>query len=92
MTRRDKERIKKRAREITVEELEAEYYKAVFDCLGSQTERMYELGYDIADIMEREKIEDDLCEEADVLEEICYERGIRLWQKEAENESNKDTV
>ena len=59
MTRRDKERIKKRAREMTVEELEAEYYKAVFDCLGSQTERMYELGYDMADIMEREKIEDD---------------------------------
>ena len=82
MTRQDKEQIKKRAREMTDEELEAEYYKAVYDCLGSQTEQMYELGYDIADIIEREKFEDYLCDQADVLEEICQERGIELWKEE----------
>lgn len=88
MTRQDKEQIKKRAREMTDEQLEAEYYKAVHDCLGSQTDRMYELGYDIADIIEREKFEDYLCDQADVLEEICYERGIKLWQDEQKETKN----
>ena len=80
MKRQDKEYIKKQAREMSDEQLEAEYYKAVYDCLGSQTEQMYELGYDIADIIEREKYEDYLCDRADVLEMICQERGIKLWQ------------
>lgn len=82
MKRQDKECIKKQAREMSDEQLEAEYYKAVYDCLGSQTEQMYELGYDIADIIEREKYEDYLCDRADVLEMICQERGIKLWQEE----------
>ena len=82
MKRQDKEQIKKRAQKMTNEELEAEYYKAVLNCLGSQTDRMYELGYDISDIIEREKLENDLCDEADLLEAICYERGIKLWEDE----------
>ena len=82
MTRQEKEQIKKRAEKMTNDELEAEYYKAVLDCLGSQTERMYELGYDISDILEQEKFEEYLCDQADVLEQICHERGINLWEDE----------
>lgn len=88
MTHREKEQIKKLARAMTDEELEAEYYKAVYDCLGSQTDRMYELGYDMSDIIERDKYEKYLCDEADVLEEICHERGIKLW--EDEQKENKE--
>ena len=62
------------------DDLEAEYYKAVYECLGSQTEAMYELGYDIQDILECEKFEDFLCDKADLLEALCQERGIELWK------------
>ena len=91
MTKKEKNEIIKWAAQLTNEELEKEYYKAVYDCLGSQTEEMYELGYDIQDIIEREKFEDYLCDRADVLEEICQQRGIKLW-KENTNESNQNTV
>ena len=62
--------------------LEEEYYKAVYDCLGSQTEEMYELGYDISDILEQEKYEKYLCDYADMLEYVCIQRGIELWKEE----------
>jgi len=84
MTKKEKNEIIKWAAQLSDEELETEYYKAVYDCLGSQTEEMYERGYDIQDIIEREKFEDYLCQRADVLEYICQERGIRLW-KEKDN-------
>ena len=93
MTRTEKNEIIKWTKDLSDQQLETEYYKAVYDCLGSQTEQMYELGYDIADIIEREKFEDYLCDRADVLEAICQERGIELWkEKETNNESDKDTV
>jgi hypothetical protein len=42
---------------------------------------MYELGYDIADIIEREKYEDYLDQRSDLLGRLCEERGIKLWEK-----------
>ena len=87
MKRKEKNKIIKWAAQLSDEELEAEYYKAVYDCLGSQTEEMYKRGYDIQDILEREKFEDYLCQRADVLEYICQERGIELW-KENTNDTN----
>lgn len=66
---------------LTDEQLEKEYYDAVFDSLGSQTEEMYERGYDIVDILEREKYEKYLSRRSDMLENICFERGIKLWEK-----------
>ncbi len=54
----------------------------MFDSLGSQTEEMYERGYDIADIREREKYERWLSRRSDMLEDICRERGIKLWETE----------
>lgn len=90
MKRGEKTKIKNWARKLSDEELEKEYYKSVYDCLGSQTEDMYELGYDIQDILEREKYEDYLCEYSDVIEMICQERGIELWKEELENASEKE--
>ena len=55
----------------------------MFDTLGSQTEEMYERGYDIADILEREKYEKWLSRQSDMLEMICSERGIELWEEYA---------
>lgn len=62
-------------------ELETEYYNAVYDSLGSQTEAMYELGYDMRDIQEREEFEKFLCIKADILENECLKRNIKLWEK-----------
>ena len=81
MKKAEKNAILKWAETLTNEELEDEYYDSVFDSLGSQTERMYELGYDISDIEDREKHEKWLCEKSDVLEMLCAERGIKLWEK-----------
>ena len=80
MKKQEKEQIRKQVEALTDEQLEAEYYKAVRDCLGSQVDEMYERGYDMQDIIERDKYETYLCEYADVLEEICQERGIKLWE------------
>ncbi len=66
---------------LTDEELEKEYYKSVCDSLGSETEEMYELGYDMVDIKERQEYEKYLEEKSRVLEELCEERGIKLWEK-----------
>ena len=70
------------AEKLTDSELEKEYYDAVDSSLGSQCEDMYELGYDIADIVEREKYEKYLGQRADLLGTLCEQRGIKLWEKE----------
>ena len=82
MTRKERNEIIKFAEKLTDEELEKEYYNAVDRSLGSQCEAMYELGYDIADIVEREKYEKYLGQRADLLGVLCEQRGIKLWEKE----------
>lgn len=84
MNKRELAKLKKWTDTLTDEELKKEYYDAVFDALGSQTEEMYERGYDIADILEREKYERWLSRQSDMLEEICTERGIELWEEAEE--------
>ena len=42
---------------------------------------MYERGWDRQDIIEREKYEKWLGQKADLLEQLCYERGIKLWER-----------
>ena len=81
MTRKERSDIKKWAAALSDEELECEYYSAVYDSLGSQTERMYELGYDISDIVEREKYEKYLDERSDYIGFLCEQRGIKLWEE-----------
>ena len=81
MTKSEKNSIIKWAKTLTDEELEEEYYRASWDTLGSQAEEMYERGWDRQDIIEREKFEKWLMQKADLLEQLCYERGIKLWEE-----------
>lgn len=80
MTRTEKAHFVKWANSISDEELEKNYYESVLDCLGSEAEEMYDRVYDMADILEQEKYERDLMVKADILEDICVERGIKLWE------------
>lgn len=81
----EREKLLRWAESLSNEELENEFYNAVYDSLGSQCESMYELGYDIRDIKEQEEHEKEhekyLGEKADVLGKICLERNIKLWEK-----------
>ena len=81
MTKSEKNEIIKWANTLTDEELEETYYDAVFESLGSQAEEMYEQGWDMQDIIEREEYEKHLGQIADLLESICYGRGIKLWEE-----------
>ena len=84
MNKREYAKLKKWTDTLTDEELKKEYYDALYDSLGSQAEEMYERGYDIADIREREKYERWLSRQSDMLEMICSERGIKLWEEHDE--------
>ena len=84
MNKREYAKLKKWTNTLTDEELKKEYYDALYDSLGSQTEEMYERGYDIIDILEREKYEKWLSRRSAMLERICSERGIELWEEYAE--------
>lgn len=81
MTRKERNALVKWAKGLSDAELEQEYYDAVYDSLGTQTERMYELGYDMRDIQDREEFEKFLSNKADILENECSLRGIKLWEK-----------
>ena len=80
MNKLEKNKIIEWANTLTNEELEKEYYDGVFDCLGSEAELMYERGWDEGDIREREKYEKWLGQKSDILEQLCIERGIKLWE------------
>ena len=80
MTKSAKNQIIKWVNTLTNEELEKEYYNAVLDTLGSEVEEMYERGWDMQDIIEREKFEKWLRERSHLLEKCCEERGIKLWE------------
>lgn len=84
MNKREFTKLKKWTDTLSDEQLKKEYYDALYDSLGSQAEEMYELGYDIVDILEREKYEKWLSRQSDMLERICSERGIELWEEYAE--------
>ena len=79
MTKSEKNKIIKWATTLTDDELEKEFYRAVQDTLGSEAEEMYERGYDMQDVIDREKYEDWLDQKCDLLERLCYDRGIELW-------------
>lgn len=80
MTRKERNNIIKFTEKLNNKELEEEYYEAVWGCLDSRVDKMYDLGYDILDIVEREKQEKYLKERVDLLGYLCEERGIRLWE------------
>ena len=66
---------------LSDEDLRKEYYDVVFDSLGSQTEKMYDLGYDMKDIEEQIKYEKHLSEKGNIIGMLCEERGIGLWKE-----------
>lgn len=84
MKLKEKNSLVKWANALSNEELKDEYYATVYNSLGSQTDEMYELGYDMRDIEEQEEYEKYLCEKADFLENICIKRGIGLWDEDEE--------
>ena len=81
MTKSEKNKIIKWTNTLTDEELEKEYYRTSWDALGSQAEEMYECGWDMQDVIEQEKYEKWLGQKANLLEMLCYERGIKLWEE-----------
>ena len=81
MTQKERNAFVKWAKCLSDAELENEYYDAVYDSLGSQTEAMYELGYDMSDIREQETFEKFLREKSDILENECLKRNIKLWER-----------
>lgn len=81
MTKSERNQIIKWANTLTDDELEEEYYRAAWDTLGSEAEEMYERGWDMKDIIERERFERWLIQKSHLLEQICYERGIKLWEE-----------
>ena len=78
MNQRELKKVKKWTDTLTDEQLKKEYYDAVEQTLGSQCEEMYERGYDISDILEREKYERELGRRSDMLEYLCAEINIKL--------------
>lgn len=92
MNKREYAKLKKWTDTLTDEELKKEYYDALYDSLGSQTEEMYERGYDIADILEREKYERWLSRQSDMLEMICSERGIALWEEYSQKGNKQNGI
>lgn len=90
MNKREFAKLKKYTDTLTDEELKKEYYNAVFKTLGSQAEEMYERGYDIADIREREKHERWLSRQSDMLEDLCRQRNIKLWEEDTDKKSDKE--
>lgn len=81
MRKSERKSIIKWASLVTDEELEKAYYDLVYDSLGSQIKQMYDLGYDISDIIEQGDYEKYLCQKVDILESLCKNRGIKLWKK-----------
>lgn len=88
MNKREYAKLKKWTDTLTDEQLKKEYYDALYDSLGSQAEEMYERGYDEVDIREREKYERWLSRQRAMLEKICLERGIKLWEEYAEKRND----
>lgn len=80
MTKAERVQFEKWANSLSDDELEKEYYETVYSTLGSEAEEMYERGWDMADVLEREKYERDLGIKARILEGLCVKRGIKLWE------------
>ena len=81
MTKSEKNEIIKWSNTVSNEELERTYYDTVYDTLGTQIDDMYELDYDMADILERKKYEKYMSKKVDLLEMLCVKRDIKLWVK-----------
>lgn len=59
--------------------LKEKTHDAIYDCLGSDIDKMIEFGYSVKDIEERRKYEKFLSEKADLYTRTCEARGIKLF-------------
>lgn len=80
MTKRDKNRLLKYWKDKPTEEIESEYYSICYGDYNADTERMYDLGFDLVDILEAEAYSNYKQEEAGILEGILRSRGIIPWE------------
>ncbi len=81
MTKTEKSHFLRWAKNLSNAQLERKYYDYVFDSMGDVTEEMYEQGYDLADIREEERRKADIIEMTHILERLCFNRGIKLWEE-----------
>lgn len=79
MTKKEKYFIYQEISKLSDSQLEDLYYVKLFSVLGSDAERMEELGWEEVDIIERRKYEKYLGEWCDIIEECCLARGIKLF-------------
>ncbi len=77
----EKRELQEWAKQLDDETLLEETYDAIYDCLGSLTERMYDLGYDFRDIQEQEENEKFYRLKSDILEAECDSRGLELFNE-----------
>lgn len=80
MKAKEKNELIKWAETLKDSELLCEYYDTALESLGSQCDEMYDMGYDIVDIVEREEYEIYLRERCRILEGVCIQRGLELWK------------
>lgn len=74
-------------------DLEKEYYDFVYRSNGaSNGERMYELGYDIADCLEEDKRAKYESERNDIIGMLCEQRGIKLWEQFYNRSNTEDDI
>lgn len=81
MTKKVMSQIRLECESLTDEELKKKTYDAIHDSLGSEVDAMVEFGYDASDIADRVEYESFLCSYSDVLQLICDERGIVLFDE-----------
>ncbi len=79
MTRKERNNIINWANTLSDDDLKKQYYDCADGCLGTLTDKMYELGYDMSDIVERQEYEEFMRQKADLLCMLCEERNIELW-------------
>lgn len=80
MNKQVRNSIIKWANKLTDEKLEKLYYDTVYLSVSSIAELIIVHGYSFIDAKEQEKFERFQEEKIDLLEELCKERGIALWQ------------
>ena len=82
MKRRERIQLIKWADELSDKDLEDAYYDAVYDCLGSETEKMYELGYDPIDIQNKKNVKSILAKKLICWKSYAKDEGLSYGNKE----------
>ena len=80
MRKTDMNKITQYCSSLSDDQLENYYHNLVLESLGSEAQIMEERGWDEADVRERRKYEKELNEQCDLIEKLCYDRGIDPWR------------